>query len=111
MNKKKKKARQRDLATARTAFVRGFVATGLLAAAEQDGWRVSRKTMRRAIKAGVAVASGTLVSEALQREDPLRTMVVLVAGATCLAITDRLLKDPDHQQEQTSHVEEKETIA
>lgn len=106
--KNKKKTRRQDRALARTAFVRGFVATGLLAFAEQDGRRFSRATMRRAIKAGVAVASATLVADFIQRDDYARSMVVLVAGAACLAITDRILADTDTAQEHTAHGQEEQ---
>lgn len=87
---------------ARKAFVRGFVATGLLDSLDRTtggSFELSRDSLRRALKGGFAVASGTLVAERLSQRDYTRSAVSLAAGAVCLAITDHYLtlSKPDHE--------------
>lgn len=77
---------------AQEAFVRGFVATALLASLDTPAGprgRLTRNSMRRALMGGIAVASGTLVAEALQERKYARSLVALAAGAAGMAIVGR----------------------
>lgn len=109
---KRVKRRKRARADVGKAFVRGVVATALLAGLEglPDGRRgLSRNGMRRAIKGGVAVAAGTAVAESLQERDYSGTVLALVAGAAGIVLTDRHL-GPDQAREQDQDIGKEQEI-
>ena len=86
--KRKKRARSRG----QDAFVRGLVATALLATVDRRagaGRGLARKGLQRALKGGMAVASGTLVAEALRERNFSRSLLFLAAGAAGMLIVDR----------------------
>lgn len=87
---------------ARTAFIRGMVATGVLAVTDAGGRSLSRAEVRRALKAGIAVAGGTMVAEALERDEPVRAMLALAGGIAAAMAVDGLLQATDREQEQES---------
>lgn len=81
-----------DIATAKKAFIRGCVTSGMFAFTESTSKQaLTRATVHRALKAGLGVASGTLVANALERGDLLRSTVFIAGGATCMAVVDELL--------------------
>lgn len=86
--------------TAKAAFIRGVVATGVLAVADTRGRSLSRAAVRRALKAGIAVAGGTIVAEALERDEPLTAAMALAGGIAAAMAVDGLLQAPDREQEQ-----------
>lgn len=89
---KKGKRKKRARSQAQQAFVRGFVASALLASLDRPGGalgRVDRNNMRRALRGGIAVASGSVVAEALQERKYSRSVVALAAGAASMAIIGR----------------------
>lgn len=96
----KKKERNRQARIARSAFIRGMIATGILAAAESKGRPLSRKAIRRALKSGFAVAGGTIVADALERDDPVKAVITLVGGIIGAAAVDGMLAAAGHEQEQ-----------
>ena len=84
-------ARARGARAVQAAFLRGFVATALLAAVDNGGGRgaaggLSTEALRRALRTGVAVAAGTFVAGALQERRLVPAAVVLAAGAAGLAL-------------------------
>ncbi len=90
MTKGKRKKRARS--HAQEAFIRGFIATALLA--RVDGPAGARgvlagTNMRRAFMGGIAIASGTLVAEALQERKYSKSLIALAAGAAGMAIVGR----------------------
>lgn len=64
---------------------------------------LTRVTVHRALKAGLGVASGTLVANALERGDLLRSTLFIASGATCMAIVDELLADERGKQSDTAN--------
>lgn len=112
---KGRKRGKRTRSAARKAFVRGFVATGLLACLDRTvggSSGLSRDSLRRALKGGFAITSGTLVAERLSQRDYTRSAVALAAGAVCLAITDHYLtlSKPDHEDRQDGKEEEVQQV-
>lgn len=97
--KKKQRKRVPQAQVARMAFTRGLVATGVLAFAESGGGALSRTALRRALKSGIAVASGTLVADSLERDEPLKAVLAIAGGIVGAAATDRLLAVADQEQE------------
>lgn len=75
-----------------TGFVRGFVATGLLAAvqdraARRGGRGEPRRALRLALQGGTAMAAGTVAADALQARDwPLAATAMAAGGLGMLAI-------------------------
>lgn len=109
----KGRKRQRARSAARKAFVRGFVATGLLASVDRTqggSTRLSRDSLRRALRGGFAIASGTLVAEKLSQRDYTGSAAALAAGTVCLAITDHYLtpSKSDHEDRQDGEEEKGE---
>lgn len=79
-------------------FVRGFVATGLLAAL-QDGTGAARTgdaraTLRSALQGGVALAAGNSAAEALQRRDYNAVLLAVAGGAAGVVAIDYLTRKP-----------------
>lgn len=95
----KKKDRKRQARLARTAFIRGMVATGILAVAESSGRPLSRKAVRRALKSGIAVAGGTVVADALERDEPVKAMLAIAGGIIAAVTVDSLFAMADQEQE------------
>lgn len=109
--KRKGKRKNRARTQAQRAFVRGFVATALLAnldtpAGARGG--LARNSMRRALMGGIAVASGTLVAEALQERKYSRSLVALAAGAAGMAIIGRYPTPGETAQADDSRGQEQE---
>lgn len=102
--KKKRRKKARNRAIAQKAFVRGFVATGLLAIADGTEKPMTRATASRAIKAGIAVAGGTLVAEGLQRRDYRLTMLALTGSAVCMKAAEHIFETST--QERNLNVQE-----
>ncbi len=106
-----KKGKQKKRSHAQEAFVRGFVATALLAGLDTPaGARggLTRNSMRRALMGGIAVASGTLVAEALQERKYSRSLVALAAGAAGMAIIGRYPTPHETAQGDESRGQEEE---
>lgn len=106
MNKAKRKKRARS--QAQEAFVRGFVATALLASFDRPAGARGGLPMRRALKGGIAIASGTLAAEALQRRKFSRSLVALAAGVAGMAIVGRYRTSDETAQVDESRGQEKE---
>lgn len=92
-----------------TNFVRGFVATGLLAALPADAaGKSSRKDrkvlLRQALQGGIALAAGSSAAGALQRRDYSAALAAVTGGAVGLIAVDYLLRKPvrkdnkDHEE-------------
>ena len=106
-SKRKRKARSQTQA----AFIRGFVATALLASVDRPaGVRggLARASLRRALKGGIAIASGTLVAEALQERRYARSLIAVAAGAAGIAIVGRYPTPDEPAQAGESGGQEKE---
>ena len=89
---KKGKRQKPSRSRTKDAFVRGFVATALLASVDSSaGPRTgpTRGGMRRALMGGMAVATGTAVSEALQEQRYSKVLVALATGGAGMAIIGR----------------------
>ncbi len=108
---KKGKRKKRAGSHAQEAFVRGFVATALLASLDRPaGARggLARNSMQRALMSGIAIASGTQVAEALQEREYSKSLVALAAGAIGIAIVGRYPTSDGTEQVNESHGQEKE---
>lgn len=89
---KKGKQKKRVRSHGQEAFVRGFVATALLASVDRTagaGGGLPRNGLQRAFKGGIAVACGTLAAEALRERMFSKSLLAVVAGAACMMILDR----------------------
>ncbi|WP_211168960.1 hypothetical protein [Aromatoleum toluvorans] len=77
-------------------FVRGFVATGLLAALQEPGGRVTagaaRGVLKQALQGGAALAAGCAAADAWQRQDYRGVLVAVAGGAAGLAAIDYLAR-------------------
>ena len=108
---RKGRRRKRARSQAQEAFVRGFVATALLASIDRPaGVRggLARASLRRALKGGIAIASGTLVAEALQERKYSKSLIALAAGAAGMAIVGRYPTPDETAQADESRGQEKE---
>lgn len=76
-------------------FVRGFVAAGLLSVVQDRPGQaaVDRRTVRRALQGGAALAAGSVAAHAWQQRDMARTFVAVAAGAASVMVIERLLQD------------------
>ncbi|WP_332672926.1 hypothetical protein [Aromatoleum sp.] len=78
-------------------FVRGFVATGLLAAL-QDGGSArtgdARAALRSALQGGVALAAGSSAADALQRRNYNGALLAVAGGAAGVIAIDYLTRKP-----------------
>lgn len=80
-------------------FVRGFVATGLLAAVQDraarhgshDSRAEAQRVLRLALQGGAALAAGTEAATALQQRDWTRAMTVTAVGALGVLAIERLM--------------------
>ncbi|MCK9984863.1 MAG: hypothetical protein AzoDbin1_01335 [Azoarcus sp.] len=76
-------------------FVRGFVATGLLAALQEPAGRApaaSRAVLKQALQGGTALAAGCAAADAWQRQDLRGVLVAVAGGAAGLAAIDYLAR-------------------
>ncbi|MEM7446192.1 MAG: hypothetical protein AAF414_22925 [Pseudomonadota bacterium] len=105
---KKGYARRHPSTVAKTAFVRGVISAGLHAMVDERNGVLSQAGFRRAAKSGIAVAGGTLVADAIEHNEPARALLVIVGSAACMVMADRLIGDPDEEQESMVHGEKKE---
>lgn len=72
-------------------FVRGFVATGLLAALQEPVGRATpagRAVLKQALQGGTALAAGCAAADAWQRQDFRGVLVAVAGGAAGLAAID-----------------------
>ncbi len=92
------------------AFVRGFVATGLIVRAEASSSRSLRDSLRRALKGGFAVATGTFVSEGLLKRDHTGSAMALAAGSVCLALVDHYLTSSTSDRKDWQNGKEDEEV-
>ena len=112
---KKDKRRKRSRSKTEDAFVRGFVATALLASVDSSAGPQSGRAgggLRRALMGGMAIASGTAVAEALQEKKYSKVLVALATGATGMAIVghfpdfhEATQVDENHGQEESEQVQ------
>ena len=111
---KKDKKRKRSRSKTEEAFVRGFVATALLAGVDNSAGPQGGRTrggLRRALIGGMAIASGTAVAEALQEKRYSKVLVALAAGATGMAIVSRYaILDEAAQGDENRGQEENEQV-
>jgi hypothetical protein len=108
---KKGKRKRQARSQAQEAFVRGFVATALLASLDRSvhaSGGLARTSMWRALKGGIAIASGTLVAEALQERKYSKSLIALAAGAAGMAIVGRYPTPDETAQADESSGQEKE---
>ena len=108
---KKRKREKQARVDAQKTFVRGFIATALLVGLDgSTGGSIglSRDGLRRAIKGGLAIASGSIVADALQQRRYARSLVALATGSACVAITDYCLIPREPEQADQENGEEKE---
>lgn len=70
-------------------FVRGFVATGLLAALQEPA---GRAVLKQALQGGTALAAGCAAADAWQRQDLRGVLVAVAGGAAGLAAIDYLAR-------------------
>ncbi|KON80704.2 hypothetical protein PA01_02790 [Azoarcus sp. PA01] len=84
---------------ASTNFVRGFVATGLLAAlpsaaASAMAPNAGKAILRQALQGGIALAAGGTAAGAMQRRDYRTAIVAVGGGAAAVIAVDYLLRKP-----------------
>jgi len=78
-------------------FVRGFVATGLLAALQKEAGAApadTRATLRRALQGGAALAAGCSAADAWQRGNYSGAVVAAASGAAGVVAIDYLMRKP-----------------
>ncbi len=76
-------------------FIRGFVATGILSAVQdrQANPRLDRRTLRRAMQGGSALAAGTYAVRAWQRRESGQALASIAVGLAVVATFEHLLQD------------------
>lgn len=84
------------------SFVRGFVATGLLAAlpggaASAMQPQAGKTILRQALQGGIALAAGGTAAAALQRREYAAALLAISGGAAGLIAVDYLLRKPAHK--------------
>ncbi|MDD5328513.1 MAG: hypothetical protein PHX38_00780 [Sulfuricella sp.] len=87
--KKRRPRASRKLAGAADYFVRGFVATGLLAALQDPSSRGAphvRAVLRHALQGGAALAAGGIAADALREGSPAGALTAVGAGVAALAM-------------------------
>lgn len=96
MKRAARKHRLRARADVRGNFVRGFVATGLLAALQEGGGASravdARATLRQALRGGAALAAGSSAADALRRDDYSRALLAVAGGAAGIVAIDYLTR-------------------
>ena len=80
-----------------TNFVRGFVATGLLAALQEQGRRsapsvATQAVLQQALLGGTALAAGCAAADAWQHRDYRGLVVAVAGGAAGLFAIDHLAR-------------------
>lgn len=75
-------------------FVRGSITTGILASLQGRRASLDRRTLRLALQGGVALAAGTAAMQAARQARHGQMLLAIAAGATAVAATEHLLKDP-----------------
>jgi len=90
------------------AFVQGFVATGLLAAIQNQTGRpvLDRRALRLALQGGAALAAGSSAAYAWQRQDLGRALTALTLGAAGLVALEHFIKDKNEYKETSDGQEE-----
>lgn len=90
-----------------SGFVRGFIATGLLAAVTPGGL-FARRTLRMAMQGGVAMAAGIAGANALMRGDYVGVLRATTAGAAGLLSIDYALREStkDRSDKEKTHEQE-----
>ncbi|WP_228217448.1 hypothetical protein [Aromatoleum toluclasticum] len=77
-------------------FVRGFVATGLLAALQEPTGRATpaagRAVLKQALQGGTALAAGCAAADAWQRQDLRGVLAAVAGGAAGLVAIDYLAR-------------------
>lgn len=73
---------------AQDGFVKGFIATGLLAAL-RDG-QSRQQVLRQALQGGTALAAASATAAALEQGAPLAALTALAAGAAGLVLAGRV---------------------
>lgn len=89
--------RARRRGEVRENFVRGFVATGLLAALQEGGAPRTvdaRAALRSALQGGVALAAGSSAADALQRRNYNGAVLAVASGAAGMVAIDYLTRKP-----------------
>lgn len=103
---------KRGRSKAAAAFVRGFVATGLLVGLGQAGTArpcpASRTVLRKALQGGVAIAAGSVAARALSRRRYATVLAATAAGAIGILASGALLAATPQQEKETDLGEEKE---
>lgn len=76
-------------------FIKGFVATGTLAAIQARGTcpAIDRRTVRLALQGGLALATGAAVADAWRSGAAVRALGSAVLGIAALAVTEQLMQD------------------
>lgn len=76
-------------------FIRGFVATGILSAVQDLPGRphLDRRTLRRAMQGGSALAAGTYAARALRRGENGQALASIAIGMAAVATFEHLLQD------------------
>lgn len=97
MKRRAKAERARRRGELRGNFVRGFVATGLLAALQDGGVARTgdaRAALRSALQGGVALAAGGSAADALQRRNYNGALLAVAGGAAGVVAIDYLTRKP-----------------
>lgn len=81
--------------TTSTVFVQGFVATGLLAAIQNQPTRpvADKRALRRALQGGAALAAGTAAAQAWQQRNIGRALTALALGTASVLAVEHLMKE------------------
>lgn len=76
-------------------FIRGFVATGILTAVQDQPARphLDRRTLRRAMQGGSALAAGTYAVRASRQGENGRALAGIAIGLAAVATFEHLLQD------------------
>lgn len=79
------------------SFVQGFVATGLLMSIQDQPGRptLDRRTLRRALQGGAALAAGRSAAQAWQHQDLGRALTALTLGAASVVVIEHFIKDKE----------------
>lgn len=76
-------------------FIKGFIATGTLAAIQGRGncVGIDRRTVRLALQGGFALATGAAVADAWRNGAATRALGSAMVGIAALAVTEQLMQD------------------
>lgn len=83
------------------AFVKGFVATGLLASIQNQPGRpvLDKQAVRRALQGGAALAAGTVAAQAWQRQDLGRAVLAVALGTASVMVLEQLMKETKENED------------